>query len=180
VLLVAMGCDSPPSPPDRPPLPERPASTASSAAPASSAITAPTSSTAPAASVVGAWEGSFSATKSAVTIPDNVKDTIRDKDDGKAGVGPGKVALSISADGDVTGSWTGALGKNVLRGKVEVENGRTMLRATAMPDDPTARDAMSGILVGELKGDAFHAEIHVAAGDAVAVREASLDLHHAK
>jgi hypothetical protein len=112
-------------------------------------------------------------------VPENVKDTMREKDDGKTSIGPGKVQLSVSPEGDVTGSWTGALGKDVLHGKVEIDNGRTMLRATALSDDPTARDAMSGILVGELKADAFQAEIHVSAGDAVTVREASFDLHRA-
>ncbi len=182
--LIAAGvtaCDSHPPPPDRDAPPPRPPAGASSGAaqsiaPAQSAIEAPASS-AIASSATGAWEGTFTAAKGAVHMPDSVKDTARDKDDGKAGIGAGKVSLSVSADGEVTGTWTGALGKDALRGRVEVEGGRTMLRTTAMPEDLTAHDAMTGILVGELKGDAFHCEIHVSAGDAIVVREATFDLH---
>jgi hypothetical protein len=180
IAVGATSCDSRPPPPDRDAPPERPpavaaSGTTQSSAPAQSAIAAPAGS-AIASSAAGAWEGTFAAAKGAVHMPESVKDAPREKDDGKQGVGPGKVSISVGPDGEVTGSWTGALGKNTLRGRVEIEGGQTMLRASAMPEDPTARDAMSGILVGELKGDVFHAEIHVSAGDAVTVREATFDL----
>jgi hypothetical protein len=185
MALLAVGvaaCESRPDPPDHAPPPERPPAAPTpggatqSSAPAQSAMALPPPTGAAASPAAGDWEGAFTAAKGTVHVPEGVKDPSREKDDGKTGVGPGKVSLTVSSDGEVNGSWTGSLGKDSLRGRVEVEGGRTMLRATAMPDDPTAREAMSGILVGELKGDAFHAEIHVSAGDAVTVREATFDL----
>jgi hypothetical protein len=180
-LVGGAACDSHPPPPDRAPPERSPASTstgaAQSSAPASATgIEAPTAS-APAVAAAGVWEGTFTSAKGTVHMPESVKDTAREHDDGKSGVGPGKVSLTVAPDGEVTGSWSGALGKDVLRGRVEVDGANTMLRATAMPEDPTARESMSGILVGELKGDAFHTEIHVSAGDAVTVREATFELH---
>ncbi|HVY46455.1 MAG TPA: hypothetical protein VHB21_11280, partial [Minicystis sp.] len=137
-LLAA--CDSGPAKPDRAP-PPRPTARAAASASSGGAPAPSTSIAAPpvdqgARAAAGAWEGHFDAKKGSVTVPENVKDKAREGDDGKAAVGSGKVEIAIAPDGDVTGSWTGALGKDTLRGKVETDGGRTMLRASAMPEDP--------------------------------------------
>ena len=185
--IAAAGCDSGPPKPDQAPRPDRPvqmapprssAESTSAGSPAggsSARLPEDVPATGPAAAV-GTWEGTFDAKKGTVHVGSEVKDKTRAQDDGKGALGEGRVHLAVAADGEVTGAFTGALGKDSIRGKIEVEDGRTMLRATALPEDLAARDAMSGILIGELKGDVIHAEIHVSAGDAVAVREATFDL----
>ena len=51
---------------------------------------------------------------------------------------------------------------------------------TSNPDEIGAPDAMTGVLIGELKGDAIEAEIHVAGRDADVVREANFQLKRSK
>jgi hypothetical protein len=109
-------------------------------------------------------------------MPPKVKDKARGGDDGKAMAGAGKVELTVSAEGDVRGKASGALGDATLTGKFDEAVGA--LRASWLPDDPTAPNAMTGVLIGFLKGDVIAAEIRVAGPDATLVRESKIELKH--
>ena len=76
--------------------------------------------------------------------------------------------------GEVRGKASGALGEATLSGKVDVEGG--VLRASWFPVDPTGATAMTGVLIGQLKGATIQATIRVAGPDATLVRESALDL----
>jgi hypothetical protein len=180
-LLLAAGCDAGADRPDKtpPPPPPRPATetaNASSAAPTANQ-TAPSLDGGPAAdsnAFAGSWQGSYDARKGAVELPPKVKDVVRGGDDGKAMVGAGNVELTISADGDVRGKASGALGTATLTGRAD--EGAAALRASWFPDDPTAPNAMTGVLIGFLKGGVVAAEIRVAGPDATLVRESKIEL----
>ena len=51
-----------------------------------------------------------------------------------------------------------------------------MLRASFVPDDPTAPGAMTGVLVGPLKDGVVQAELRVAGSDALVVRQANFQI----
>jgi hypothetical protein len=189
-LLLAAGCDSGADRPDKspPPPPPRPAAEAASATaalPPSAAPSAPPAASQAAASLdggpaadssafIGNWQGGYDARKGVVELPPKVKDKVRGGDDGKAMAGAGKVELTISADGDVRGKASGALGDATLTGKID--EGAAALRASWFPDDPGSPNAMTGVLIGLLKGDVIAAEIRVAGPDAMLVREAKIEL----
>lgn len=195
LLLVPLvsGCKSSSEGPDRSP-PSRP-STEASAAGAASAPAAGTGLAAGAASsgsassaeamgaspegtakspLAGAWRGSYDAKKGSVEMPAKVKDKPRASDDGKAMAGPGKVELEVAADGNVRGKASGALGEATLSGKLDDAAG--VLRASWFPVDPSAPNAMTGVLIGLIKEGAIQAEIRVAGPDATLVREAKIEL----
>lgn len=186
VLGIVVGCQSGPDRPDKsPPLPPRPSAEASNAAAPSSSSAppsdAPTTSQGPGATAVapggaftGAWQGAYDAKKGSVELPPKVKDKTRAADDGKAVAGAGKVELTISAEGEVRGKASGALGDATLTGKVD--EGAGMLRASWFPDDNTAPNAMTGVLIGILKDAVIAAEIRVAGPDATLVRESKIEL----
>lgn len=185
LLVVACAalaaCDDDPSPPrdipNAPPPPPRGAPALpdlpGTGAPTSSAGGTVTGSGAPDWEVLaGAWEGAYDAKKGRVEMPSGVKDPARAADDGKRWAGPGLVKLTVTADGDVTGKSQGALGNASLRGKMDGK----MLRASFIPDDPTAAGAMTGVLVGPLKDGAVQAELRVAGSDALVVRQANFQI----
>lgn len=189
VISVALAaCDddaSPPrdlpnasSPPPRgaaalPDLPGAGDTTTSAGDTAASAGSTSTASGAPNWTVLaGAWEGAYDAKKGQVDMPKGVKDPARAADDGKRWAGPGLVKLTVTADGDVTGKSQGALGNASLRGKMDGK----MLRASFLPDDPTAPGAMTGVLVGPLKDGVVQAELRVAGSDALVVRQANFQI----
>lgn len=173
LALLLAACNNGPEkpgkePPPRPP--EAPSASASAPPPASAALKP---SPAPAASpFAGTWEGRYDAKKGAVTLPPKVKDKALAADDGKAASGPGSVEITIGEGGEVRGKAKGALGASTITGKVE----DGMLRASLAPEDPRAADAMFGVLVGTIKDDAIHGEIHVAGPDATVVRESTIEL----
>jgi hypothetical protein len=105
-------------------------------------------------------------------LPPKVKDALRQKDDGKTATGAGTVMLTIEPSGELRGTAKGALGAAALVGKVE----DGLIRASVLPDDPKAPDAMTGILVGKLKDGAIQAELRVASPDAILVRESAVEL----
>jgi hypothetical protein len=185
-LLLLVGCKSSSEGPDRSP-PPRPATEASAANPPSpaSAANAPSAVTAasgaPASAdgamksaLAGTWKGAYDAKKGSVEMPAKVKDKPRASDDGKAMAGPGKVELEVAADGNVRGKASGALGDATLSGKLDEAAG--VLRASWFPTDPSAPNAMTGVLIGLLKEGSIQAEIRVAGPDATLVREAKLEL----
>jgi hypothetical protein len=124
------------------------------------------------AALAGAWEGKYEAKKGRVDMPKNIKDDARNADDGKAASGPGTVELTIAADGEVTGKSHGALGAAGVRGMIDGK----MLRASFVPNDPLALRAMTGVLVGIVKGDVIEAELRVAGPDALVVRQANFEI----
>ncbi|MEZ4300289.1 MAG: hypothetical protein R3B70_35415 [Polyangiaceae bacterium] len=180
LAFVACACDG-----DEPPLPSPPPAesaledtTSSSAGAETASSSASTTSADPGAlaALAGAWEAAYDAKKGRVGMPPGVPDPARAADDGKSSSGPGTVAITISESGDVTGKSEGALGKASIRGKIDGK----MLRASFVPDDPLAPRAMTGVLVGILKGDVFQTEIRVAGPDALIVRQANFDLTRKK
>lgn len=122
--------------------------------------------------LAGTWEGPYDAKKSRVDMPPGVKDDARTADDGKTAVGPGLVRITVTLDGDVSGKSEGALGASIIRGKLDGK----MLRASFVPSNPLAKQAMTGVLIGLVKGDVIRAELKVAGPDALLVRQAIFDL----
>ncbi|MEO7332261.1 MAG: hypothetical protein ABI193_27035 [Minicystis sp.] len=177
-LLLLAACNPSPDRPDKDAPPPRPLTGGSADAQGSSAPALAASSSAPAApapgSLGGTWEGRYEAKKGTIEMPPKVKDKARAADDGKAMAGPGKVELTIAPSGEVHGKATGALGEATLSGKMDVEGG--VLRASWFPLDPSVNNAMTGVLIGQLKGTTLQATIRVAGPDATIVREATLDL----
>jgi hypothetical protein len=181
VAVLVVGCNAPPGKPERDPSP--PSRPPSSAAAASSSADVPVacdvSSAAPAATpdgITGAWIGHYDAKKGTVTLPAKVKDKAFAGDDGKTSVGPGTVDLSVLPSGEVRGRMSGALGGAAVAGRVD----GTMIRAVVRPDDPMANSAMTGIFVGEHKGDTIVCELHVAGPDGTTIRESSVELTRPK
>ncbi|WP_437588750.1 hypothetical protein [Sorangium sp. So ce1000] len=182
VIVLAACEESPPRPsePERPaPPPPQPSATIAPPA-ASSAAAEPPSAGAPgdtadpkvAPAWQGTWEGRYDAKKGSVVLPPKVKDTARQKDDGKQVTGPGTVTLIVEPSGELKGTAKGALGNATLVGKVE----DGMVRASVFPEDPRAPNAMTGILVGELKANVIHGRIRVTGPDALLVRESPVEL----
>lgn len=182
-LAVALAsCDAETGPPRG----VAPPATAAQEAPAATAAPEPTA--APSASaggedagadggpsvadVAGSWEGSYQAKKGHVGMPSGVQDPARKADDGKQRSGPGSVKITVKPDGDVEGKSQGALGDATIRGKIDGK----MLRASFVPDDMTAPQAMTGVLVGIVKGDTIEAELRVAGPDALLVRQANFPI----
>lgn len=179
VAVGGVACDREPAPPSEPPpRPERvepPASAASVAAPPpASALPAPSASAAAEPALLsGTWEGSYDAKKGSIVLPPKVPDKTWAKDDGKSASGPGKVSITIGANGEITGTADGALGKSSLTGRMDGE----MLRASVFPVDPAVQPAVTGVLVGKVHGDVIAAELRVAGGaDASLIRESKVEL----
>ncbi|MBI4952878.1 MAG: hypothetical protein HY908_12660 [Myxococcales bacterium] len=183
--LAALGhglaaCSGEPAGPKPDPHTGSPTSTAGgSSAPRTSAGVATASgsaSAAPAAPALpeaGAWQGTYQAEKDTVFVPEKVPyHGGWAKDDGTQAVGPGQVELTVAPDGQVTGSASGALGDQVIRGVVD--GGALRLGVTAK--DPRDPAAMSGILTGSLKGDKLVGTLQVASSDASLVRQAPVAL----
>jgi hypothetical protein len=177
IALTLTACESAPEKPGREP-PPRPAAQASATASASAAQPAPPALTAQAApnGATGAWEGRYEAKKGEVALPPKVKDKAIAADDGKVASGPGTVEITIAASGDIRGKVSGALGPATVTGKLDGE----MIRAGVQPDDPFASHAMTGILVGSVKGESLACELHVAGPDGTQIREAKIDLSRKK
>jgi hypothetical protein len=177
LATLVLGCNSSPEQPDRAP---RPAPPSRSNTPAVSAPAAPPAVTsesfeagAPASGeLTGNWEGRYDAKKGSVTLPPKVKDKSLDADDGKVAVGPGSIELVIAAKGDIRGKMSGALGAGTISGKVD----GSVIRAVVRPDDPSAAHAMTGIFVGERKGETLACELHVAGPDGTLIRESTVEL----
>jgi hypothetical protein len=126
--------------------------------------------------LAGTWEGGYDSRKGSVALPPKVKDKAIDADDGKSAAGKGSIELVISADGDIRGKMRGALGAAAIRGKVD----GTVIRAIVQPDDPSAGNAMTGIFVGERRGETIACELHVAGPDGTIIRESTVELARKK
>lgn len=142
------------------------------AATASASASADADAGSGAEALAGVWEGNYDAKKGRVSMPTDVKDPARNVDDGKQAAGAGSVEITIRPDGDVTGKSQGVLGPSLVRGKIDGK----MLRSSFVPADPLAPRAMTGVLVGLVKGDTIVVELRVAGPDAVIVRQANFEL----
>lgn len=180
VVLLGAGCDDggarrAPEPTPPPEASALAALQALASATASAAPTAKASAEAPsgeAGALGGSWDGKYEAKKAALGMPPKVKDKARASDDGKIAVGAGTLALTVSPAGDVRGRCKGALGEGALVGRVD----GPWVRATLMPDDPTAAAAMTGVLVAKLADGKLDGELRAAGPDALLVREATFSL----
>jgi hypothetical protein len=124
--------------------------------------------------LAGTWEGRYDSKKGSVALPSKVKAI--EADDGKIAVGKGSIELAILANGDVRGKMLGALGAAAIGGKVD----GAVIRAVVQPDDPSAANAMTGIFVGERRGEAIACELHVAGPDGTMIRESTVELTRKK
>jgi hypothetical protein len=126
--------------------------------------------------IEGRWEGRYDSKKGTVALPPKLRDKALASDDGKAAVGQGAIEIDIAAGGDVLGKMSGALGAGTIIGKVDAST----LRAGVRPDDPSAPNAMSGILTGERRGETFTCELRVAGPDGTMIRESTVELKRKK
>jgi hypothetical protein len=155
-----------------------PAATEAATAPpkpsAQAAEKPPASPPAAQSDLAGQWEGHYDAKKATITLPAKVKDF--GTDDGKSAVGAGTVDVTVLATGDVRGKLSGALGAGTITGKLD----GAMIRASVQPEDPYAARAMSGVFIGEQKGDVIACELHVAGPDGTVIRESVVELRRKK
>jgi hypothetical protein len=177
VAVCSLGCPSAPERPDRDAARSSASSISAPAQPGSApAATLPVAASSAAIRApgdpVGTWTGRYDAKKASVALPAKLKDKGLASDDGKTAVGQGAIELSILADGDIRGKTSGALGAGAITGRLD---GAT-IRAVVRPDDPQAPNAMTGIFVGERKGDIFACDLHVAGPDATMIRESTVEL----
>jgi hypothetical protein len=143
------------------------------ALPETSATLKPLASGSPARdpdTLTGTWEGRYEAKRAKVELPGKLKDRVRAKDDGKAGIGAGTITLTIAQTHEVLGKVKGALGDATVIGELDGE----MLRAAISPDDPNAEGAMTGVFEGTFKEGRIHVSIRAGSPDATIVREAKL------
>jgi hypothetical protein len=175
LLFTLSACDSSPATrgsPTTAPTHDAPPPVDSARAPLPASVTATAAAPAPGGALAGTWEGRYEAKKGSVGLPPKVKDKALEADDGRVAAGAGTVTLTVTADGELRGTGSGALGACTFTGKIEDGT----LRATMSPEDPRAPGAMTGILVGALKGDAIQGEIKAAGRDGTLVREAAIEL----
>lgn len=147
----------------------------SSAQTPSATVTAaatPSVSSAPTSPHTGTWIGEYATTKGDVKVPKGVDYSTWTKDEGKERSGKGTLELNVAADGAVTGKSTGALGELAVAGVVD----GGWLRTGLTPTDPEAANAMTGVLIGEIKGREIVAGLRVASHDGSLVREAKVTL----
>jgi hypothetical protein len=111
-----------------------------------------------------------------VSLPPKVKDAAIAADEGKIAVGPGIVTIDVGPHGVLTGTVAGALGPGNVTGTIDGD----ALRAAIRPDDVHAAGAMTGVLIGQKKADAFACEIHVAGPDGTVIREATFTIERKK
>lgn len=174
IAVVGLGCPSqgdPPSPSASARATPTAAATGHGATATASGEDAATAD-GPAQRFAGTWRASFEAKRGAVTLPSGAPDATWADDTGTDLTGKGTMVLKISADGQVSGSVSGALGELSARGVVEEET----LRAGLTPADPTAPGAVTGILVGAADGEVLEATLRVSNGDASLVRTATVTL----
>ena len=137
-----------------------------------SGATTATSSAVPASPHAGTWVGAFATTKGEVDVPKGVDYPTWKKDEGTDRSGKGSIELTVAPDGAVTGKGTGALGELAVSGTVE----SGWLRTGLSPADPEAPNAMTGVLVGEVKGDQIDGRMRLASHDGRLVRKAEVTL----
>lgn len=149
-----------------------PASSASSApsgAPAEAgAAEAPSGASRPAKGP-RAFAGSYTTTAvTAITVPEGAK---WKGEDGKEGVGEGKLTLEIAANDAVTGTFEGALGAGFVEGRREGDVVTATLRPKEADDN-----GFYGTLTAKLAGEQLAGTLSASRANAGLVREGKLTL----
>jgi len=104
-----------------------------------------------------------------MVLPSGVSEPVWGLDDGKKSSGHGTIELSLSDDGRVTGSATGALGDLVIEGTTD----KDALSASVAPSNGKG---FRGIVTGTVSDGIIHGNLEVSSSDASIVREAALML----
>lgn len=176
-VVLAMGCNRGSSGHEKP-VSATSASASASAREISSAAasrSASAASSAAAAATGNTWTGEYAAKKAIIEMPEKVKDVTWKRDPGDKNVGTGKISIAVSGSA-VTGEASGALGDQVVAGTFDGK----LLRATAIPKNSAASDAMTGTLLAEVKPEGLSGTLRCVGPDAVMVREATFVLKPAK
>lgn len=161
LLAVALlGCDE-----------EKPATPAASAKASASASAAPPEKPKP--WFEGTWTGSYEAKKQPIEMSKKEGAVWQwEKDDGGTGSGKGTLSLTVAEDGAITGTASGALGEQVVSGRVVDEEFRLRLK----PKDMADIEAFGGTMTGKRDGDEVKGELKASSGDSINVRKASVTL----
>jgi hypothetical protein len=158
--LLACGGDS-----DKP----APASTSTAVV---TAVPTATMSAAPKHPHEGAWQGAYVAAKNEVQVPKKAKWKAWEQEEGSDRTGKGDVSITVSSEGLVQGTVSGALGELRVLGTIE----KGALRAGVTPVDPVAPYAMTGVLAGDEKAGVIEADLTLSSHDGNAARKASVKL----
>ncbi len=168
VFLVALVACSKTEPPRTDPAPV--SATASVQDPRTgSSAAAPSDAGAPARGAALAYTADFDAEVAPLTLPEDVK--WKGDSPETEGVGKGKLALSVDADGRVSGTGSGAFGDVVVAGisRDGVMSGSILRKTT---DDA----GFSGVFVATESGGAWKGSLAVSKGNAGGLRRASFTL----
>lgn len=160
--LAFAGCSKPTTDTAPPASSAAPALAEASAADAAAAATTP-------AKGPRTFTGTYTTTAvTAITVPDGAK---WKGEDGKEGIGEGKLTLEIAADDTVKGTFEGALGAGLVEGRRDGETVTANLRPTAADDA-----GFYGTLSGTLAGDRLTGTLTSSRANAGLVREGKLTL----
>ena len=139
------------------------ASTVAAVSAAPSASAAP-----PAAWYSGSWQGTYKAELHRVELPaGGIKEW--KKDDGAQSSGEGKLSLEAKPDGTVSGQASGALGEQIVSGRIEGD--RVALKLT-----PATPEGFQGVILASQAAEGITGSLSVSTGDSLVVRKASVTL----
>ncbi len=142
-----------------------------SAAPKSSAPVASASASAPTTPSAESWSGTYEAQLYTIETPKNEGAREWAQDDGGMHAGTGKITLTVSEIGQVTGSASGPLGEQRVTGARDEGE----LRIRFLPKEGGDR-AFSGAAVLKQEGDAWKGSLQASTGDSRTVRDAPIVL----
>ena len=171
---LALGSTACKKDPEATPSPTGSASTATEPAPVGTGSAAPSAGAAasgaqPPAGRASAYEGKYTTTAvTSITVPDAAK---WKGEEGNEGVGEGKLALDVTADGRVTGTVDGALGAGLVDGRLDGDT----LAATIRRQDPTD-NGFYGTISAKITADKGEGTLQASRGNAGLVREGKLTL----
>lgn len=158
----------------RAPDPTPPVSASVAEAAPSASIAAPvTASAAPKRvhPLAGNWRAKYTSKKGQVVVSQDVKDHVREADDGKRAIGEGTISISIDDTGDIRGKMTGALGDANITGNADDDT----IRCGIFPER-SGGDSMAGVLYATVAGAALKGDVRVSGDNGEIVREASIEL----
>jgi hypothetical protein len=133
------------------------------------ASAAPSASAAPAAAwFEGSWQGTYKAELHRIEMAaGGVKEW--KKDDGAQASGEGKLSIEAKSDGTVSGQASGALGEQVVSGRVEGEH-------VSLKLSPAQPDGFQGVIVAAQAPEGIKGSLSASTGDSLVVRKASVTL----
>jgi hypothetical protein len=143
--------------------------------PSASAQAAPASASAVARAewYEGEWRGTYDAERQPIDMaPDAGRLRAWDQDDGSQGIGAGRITIRIDANGVVTGSAEGPLGKLVVSGAVVGD----AVRLRLAPPAGSSVSAFAGVVVAVRRDGALSGLLRVSSGDSSLVRRAQVEL----